>query len=75
MDFIYVIVIVGEMVEEVFQFPCEDAYQAERCFVDQMEQRLSNFEEYSLGDIEACVEDGYEAFGQGNSIQLHWSDN
>jgi len=74
MDFIYVIVIIGEMVEEVFRFIREDAYKAEQCFIDQLEQRLSNFEEYTQGDIEACLEDGYEGFGQGNSIQLHWSD-
>ena len=74
MEFIYVIVIVREMVEEVQRFARAQAVEAEQAFVGCMADRIHNFEEYSVGDVEACVEDGYEGFGQGNSIQLHWAD-
>ena len=75
MDFVYVIVIVGEMVTEIHRYTRDQVVLAERAFVDAMEAHLSNFEDYADGDIQACLEDGYEAFGQGNSIQLHWSDS
>ena len=75
MDFVYVIVTVGGMIEELFRFTREEVYQAEDCFVDCCSRRLSNFDEYTQADIEDCVEDGYEGFGNGNSVQLFWSDN
>jgi len=74
MNFVYVIVIVGEMVEEVMRYNKVDIKNAEDCFVGFMERKISNFEDYTSDDIDACIEDGYEGFGQGNSIQLHWSD-
>lgn len=73
-NYVYVIVIVGAMVEELFRFKRADVSQAEKYFVNQMEQRLSNFDEYTQADIDACIEDGYEGFGELNSIQIHWSD-
>ena len=75
MDFIYVIVIMGEMVVDLTRFTREEAVLAEQAFVDAMEAHLSNFADYTQADIQACLEDGYEAFGQGNSIQLFWVDN
>lgn len=74
MDYVYLIVIMNEIVEGVQRFTRDQVVLAERAFVDAMEAHLSNFEDYTHEDIQACLEDGYEAFGQGNSIQLHWSD-
>jgi ferritin-like protein len=74
-DFVYMIVIIHGMVEEVMQFPREDAHVAEQQFVNAMAERISNFDDYTDGDIQACLEDGFEGFGGGDcSIQLHWSD-
>ena len=74
MPYVYLIVIVHGMVEELIRYPRDQVLDAEQEFVNQMERHLSNFEDYTQGDIEACLEDGYEGFGDGNSIQLHWSD-
>ncbi len=74
MPYVYLIVIVQEMVEEITRYTRDEIYLAEAEFVNQMERRLSNFDEYTPADIGACIEDGYEGFGQCNSIQLHWSD-
>jgi len=73
-DFIYVIVIIGEMVIDLQRFTRDDVVLAERAFIDAMQEHLSNYADYTDADIQACVEDGYESFGQSNSIQLHWSD-
>ena len=74
MDNIYVIVIVAGMVEEVFQYSFEEEDYAKQCFVNQLEQRLSNFDEYTQADIDECIENGYEGFGRG-SVQLYWDIN
>ena len=72
--FVYVIVIIGEMVIDLQRFTRADVVLAERAFIAAMSDRLSNFEDYTPADIQACVEDGYESFGQSNSIQIHWAD-
>ena len=59
---------------DLHRFTREDVLKAEQAFVEAMSAHLSNFEYYTEGDIEACIEDGYEGFGNGNSIQLFWSD-
>jgi len=73
-NYVYVIVIIGEMVESLQRFTRDDVVLAERAFIDAMSDRLSNFEDYTPADIQACIEDGYEGFGQSNSIQIHWAD-
>lgn len=75
MPYVYLIVIMHGLVEEVTRFTRDQVVLAERAFVDAMEARLSNFEDYTHDDIQACLEDGYEGFGGGDcSIQLHWGD-
>lgn len=75
MPYVYLIVIIHGMVEEVTRYSRNDVNLAETEFVNQMERRLSNFDEYTNVDIDACLEDGFEGFGGGDcSIQLHWSD-
>ena len=76
MPYVYLIVIMHGMVEEILRYPREATSAAEHEFVNQMERRISNFDEYSVTDIDACLEDGFEGFGGGDcSIQLHWADN
>jgi len=75
MPYVYLIVIMHGMVEELIRYPREAASTAEHEFVNQMERRISNFDEYTVTDIDACLEDGFEGFGGGDcSIQLHWAD-
>jgi len=74
-DFIYVVIIMNEIVMDLTRFTRDEVVLAERCFVEALEEHLSNFADYTDADIQACLEDGYEAFGQGNSIQLFWVDN
>lgn len=75
MPYVYLIVIMHGMVEELIRYPRANVQDAEQEFVNQMARHLSNFEDYGQGDIDACLEDGFEGFGGGDcSIQLHWSD-
>jgi hypothetical protein len=62
------------MVMDIQRFDRDDVKKAERAFVNHMSEHLSNFEDYTPTDIDACVEDGYEGFGDNNSIQLFWAD-
>lgn len=74
-DFIYVIVIMNGMVMDLRRFTRDQVVYAEQAFVEAMSAHLSNYADYTDGDIQACLEDGYEGFGDGNSIQLFWSDD
>lgn len=73
-DFIYVLVIMNGMVTSLERFTRDDVVLAELAFVEELQEHLTNYEDYTDADIQSCVEDGYEGFGDGNSIQLHWAD-
>ncbi len=76
MPYVYLIVIMHGLVDTLIRYPRDDVKQAELEFVNQMARHLSNFEDYSHADIDACLEDGFEGFGGGDcSIQLHWADD
>lgn len=67
-----VIVIRDDVVEENIQ--CNDAEHAERVFLDKCASKLSNWDEYTADDRNACLEDGYALFGLGHcSVCLSWA--
>lgn len=72
---LYVIVIQHEIVIHCFPFMRVHADTAERKFVEMMKEYIWNFGDYSYDEVQACLEDGYEGFGQGNSIQLFWDED
>ncbi len=74
-EYVYLIVVLHGVVEEVIRFTRENVHVAEQTFVHRMGDHIHNFMDYSVEDVQACVEDGFEGFGGGDcSIQLHWSD-
>lgn len=73
-DFVYVIVTMDGMVTSLECFTRANVLLAEQAFVKELQQHLANFADYTDADVQACVEDGYEGFGNDNSIQLHWAD-
>ena len=77
MDYLYVILIVNSIVEEIVHFERSTVNciaLGEGRFVQHMEAHIPDFAEFSEADIEACLEDGYVEFNGSCSIQLHWSD-
>ena len=44
---------------------CSERSDAEICFLGTVEDAISNFDEYTAGDKEAIVEQGYENYGGG----------
>ena len=74
-DFIYEIVSMRDIVSDLNRFTRDEVVHAEQAFVAAMQAHLSNYADYTDEDIQACLEDCYEAFGQGNSIQLFWADD
>jgi hypothetical protein len=73
-DFVYIIVIVHEMVESVQRFDRADVKKAEEAFVSAIAHYRRDGDALTQHYLEGCLEDGYESFGQGCSIQLHWSN-
>jgi len=53
-------------------FPFRDGVEAEKIFLDKCRENVSNFDSYSSKDIDAILDEGYETFGNGNSICIHW---
>lgn len=55
--------------DEVEKFYFEDTLdgieRAKECFCEILEDTISNFEEYTSEDLESCIEQGYENFGNG----------
>ncbi len=58
-----VIVVRDSVVEE--NIPFTNGNEAEDIFLEQCRLCLSNFDEYSTGDIETICENGRETFGHG----------
>ena len=50
--------------------PEEQNELAEQCFLDFCEAHVPNWEDYTEADRAACLEDGYEKYGKGCSIQI-----
>lgn len=72
-DTVTVIVVKDDEVQDKISFPetRQGNLAAEKCFVGKMAQHISNFDEYSSGDIQACLDDGYEGFGNGSISIVH----
>jgi len=73
----YITTIVDGMVEEIIPLTGErdtDTTYVEQIFLNTVEYRVSNFEEYTAADKEAICDNGYEAFGGDGSVQIHWED-
>ena len=51
---------------------CVDSADAEKRFLDKCAERLSNWDEYSAEDREACLDDGYAEYVTG-SVCLSWA--
>ena len=51
--------------------PFVDGYEAERIFEDLCKSYISNFDEYTLEDIEAILEQGYEEYNNGK-VRISW---
>jgi len=66
----YIVTIVNGMVDNINSFgdnPTTD--EIKESFLDEVSNRISNFDEYSKSDQDAICDNGYEAFGNG-SIQI-----
>ena len=76
MSTVHIITVIKGMVEEVLTLTGEKAncYDAENLFLETVEGRVSNFDEYTIADKDAICENGYERIGDG-SVQIHWSDD
>ncbi len=72
---VHIVTVDGKgMVEEIQTLSGDKANcaNAEQVFLEVVEQRVSNFDEYTAADKEAICDNGYERYGNG-SIQIHWS--
>ena len=71
-----VVVIRDGVVASINSYPNtpEGNQEAEKCFVDMLEQYLSNFDEYSQTDIAAVLDNGYERNGAGDCICIAVSE-
>lgn len=50
---------------------CSTSEEAEAKFLELCREKIWNFDEYTPGDIEAILDNGYEQYGAGNSICIH----
>ena len=65
----YIVIVQDGIVDEMFK--CIDTEQVEKRFLDKCEEYISNWNEYTSGDIECILDDGYEKFING-SINIVW---
>jgi len=72
MEIVNVVVVANNVIETITSFVGENAgTKAEAFFIDTLKNRLSNFDEYTIKDIENILEDGYESFGNGSVCLAH----
>lgn len=64
-------VIVIEDDRLIDNIPFVDDFEAENIFEESCKTHISNFDEYTLKDIEALLEQGYEEYGRGK-IRICW---
>lgn len=65
-----IIIIKDSLVDN--SFPFKDGVEAEKIFLEKCRENISNFDSYSLEDVDIIIDEGYEKFGTGNSICIHW---
>lgn len=68
-----VIVIKDSVVDSFVCFPDtrEGNACAEMLFRERMSEQLSNFDEYTEEDIQACLDEGYAIYGHGSICIAH----
>jgi hypothetical protein len=64
-----VVIVDKDVVDELFI--CENSEKAEKKFLDECSTRISNWDEYTSDDIDAILDNGYEAFGNGSICIVH----
>lgn len=53
-------------------YPFRDESEANNIFLEKCRENISNFDSYDAKEIDVILEHGYETFGNGNSICIHW---
>lgn len=73
MNTVNVVIIKKNAVDELFSFPdtSEGNLQAEKKFVERMSECLSNYDNYTSEDVDACLENGIAKFGVGSICITH----
>ena len=64
-----VVVVKHDVVDEIFL--CDGEEAAGEKFLDECSTRISNWDEYSDGDIDTVIMDGYEKFENGSICISH----
>ena len=62
-----IVVVKSSVVDEIIRVPTVDA---ELRFLDTLAANITNWEDYDAEDREAVLDNGYEKFGNGNSVCL-----